>query len=113
MNGNYIKIMSDGTQCFIKDTECFLSLYPDEPNVYVRPTVEQFVKLINLGMGDFRGEHRVGQYGMEDGHFTEESKIRGVPNGTRIWDLEWCEVREFYFVYSCESKRIDLTGAEI
>lgn len=105
--------MSDGTQCFIKNTECFLSLYPNDPNVYVRPTIDQFIELIKRGMGDFCGEHIVGGYGDDNSAFIKECEVRGIKAGTRIWDLEWCELSEFYFVYSNESKQIDREGKEL
>lgn len=103
MNGDYIKIMSDGTQLFVKGTECFLSLNGQ----YVRPTVDQFVELIKRGVDDFLGEHIVGE------SIESEGKTRNIPNGTKTWDLEWCELSEFYFVYSSESKQIDREGNEI
>lgn len=103
MNGDYIKIVSDGTQLFIKDTECFLYCN----GKYIRPTIDQFVDLIKTGYADFLGEHIVGC------HFESEGTTRNIPNGTKIWDLEWCELSEFYFKISNESKEIDKNGREI
>ena len=112
MNGDYIKIMSDGSQCFVKDTEVFLSLYPEQPNVYIRPTIDEFSALVKRGMGDFLGKHIVG--GCGDGEvFTKECEIRGIKAGTEIWDLEWCELGEFYFLYESVSYKINKDGIEI
>lgn len=102
--GDYIRIMSDGSECFIEDTECFLSLYPDERGVYVRPTLEQFVDLINRGMGDFLGEHIIGEH---------EGRVMNTEAGNRIWDLEWCELKEFYFEYENEPMRLNRKGEKV
>jgi len=104
MNGDYIRIMSNGSECFVKDTEVFLSLYPEKPDVYVRPTIQQFNHLIENGMGDFLGKHIVGQYGDDKDYFVEEHKIRNIEKGTEIWDLEWCGVEEFYFLSRLSQK---------
>lgn len=101
MNGDYIKIMSDGTQLFVKDTECFLSLNDQ----YVRPTVDQFVELIKRGVDDFYGQQII--------EYASHSECRKLPIGTLVWELEWCEMNEFYFIHSSESKQIDRNGKEL
>ena len=89
-----------------------MSLYPDRPDVYVRPTIEQFSALVKDGVGDFLGEHIVG--GCGDGEeFTKECEVRGIKAGTRIWDLEWCGLGEFYFRHSYQSKQVNQKGKEI
>jgi hypothetical protein len=113
MNGDYIRVMSDGSECFVKDTEVFLSLYTEKPDVYVRPTIQQFNYLIENGMGDFLGKHIVGQYGDNKDYFVEEHKIRSIEKGTEIWDLEWCEIGEFYFLYDNQSLTLNRVGTKI
>lgn len=97
--------MSNGGQLFITDTECFLSLR--DHDYFIRPTIEEFHKLIDLGAADFLGQHIVGGHG-EAG--TNESEVRNIPVGRIIWDVEWCEFTEFYFEYCSESKKIDRDG---
>jgi hypothetical protein len=103
--GDFIKIMSDGSELFVEDTECFLSLYPSEPDVYVRPTIDQFTNLIKGDqMGDFLGEHIIGEH---------ESRAMSTVAGTRIWDLEWCDLREFYFEVEHAPRRLNRNGEVI
>ena len=103
MNGYYIKIMSDGSQLFEKDTECFL--FDSTTNTYVRPTLKQFNDLVVSDMADFLGLHKC---------TTEnESNVRNTPIGFVFYDVEWCELREFYFVCCYESKIVDRKGTEI
>jgi hypothetical protein len=100
--GDYIKIMSDGSQLFIEDTECFLFV----DNKYVRPTIDEFCDMVkDDACLDFLGEHIV-----SPGH---ESTVRKIPENTRIWDSELCSLSEFYFVYENEPKQLDKNGNPI
>lgn len=103
MNGDYIKIISDGTQLFEKDTECFL--FDKKTNTYIRPTLDQFYDMVLNEPADFIGLHKC-----DTDH---ESKVRNIPLGTIFYDLEWCGLDEFYFVHCNESKVVNREGKEI
>jgi hypothetical protein len=90
--------MSDGSQLFVKDTECFLFIKEKSEETYYRPTIEEFVKMVESEYFDVMGEHIVGE--------GNESKIRNIPANTKIWDAEWCDTREFYFVVCYQPKSI-------
>jgi hypothetical protein len=103
--GEYIKLMvrDDYDQTlFVPHTEAFLFL---EGELFVRPTLKEFVAFIEGVYADFLGEHVVST------HY--EGEIRKLTVGHRIWDLEWCGPQEFYYLYTCEPKVVKRDGYAI
>lgn len=99
MRGDYIKIISDGTQLFIKDTECFLCV----EDRYVRPTIDQFNQWIEANIGDVLGKQII--------KYESHSQCRKLPIGEIVWEVDLCELTEFYFVYSTISKEVNGDGS--
>jgi len=105
MNGDYIKIVASEVSWFKEGTECFLRLYPEAPERFVRPTLEQFCQMIKNDYADFLGL-RISQLECEE-------TVCKAPKGSERWDCEWCSCDEFYFRYANHSKEINRNGEEI
>jgi hypothetical protein len=103
MNGNYIKIMGAKDGWFKAGTECFLWI--KEKNMYVRPSLQEFCKMVENGDNDFTGI-RITQW-------ESESIAYKIPIGSERWDVDWCSLKDFYFEHDYTSKNVNRVGEKI